>query len=123
MQMIDNKPLIDLIEYRSGEDGTIRSLANHAYLFAGPHPQEKWLCLAVQRPEERQGMCINIRFLHALTVDGVRHELAVTALREQLRLQEILHIIEGRYSEAWAAQFFDSESEHFHALKSASVPL
>jgi hypothetical protein len=56
-------------------------------------------------------------------VDGVRHELAVTALREQLRLQEILHIIEGRYSEAWAAQFFDPKASISMRSKAPPVPL
>jgi hypothetical protein len=52
--------------------------------------------------------------VRAITIRGQRHELVVEPHQGRVRGQEIVRIVEGRFSEPWAAEYFDPQSAKFH---------
>lgn len=67
-------------------------------------------CLAIRAPAGTRNHYIEVGNVYAITRDGTRHVLETPNGRWKLRAQEIHKLLDGNFSEDWAADYFDPAS-------------
>ncbi|WP_337137678.1 hypothetical protein [Sphingomonas aquatica] len=72
------------------------------------------MCLGITALGGERRHNIEVSDVVSIVIAGERHHLKVPRARWKLRAQEIVKIVEGQFSEGWAADYFDPQSPRFY---------
>lgn len=106
--------VIDLVEYDPlAAVDRVAVKRDQLYLGVRERKGDGITCLGIRNRGAERGHNIEVGLVLALTVRGQRHVLATPPGRYRIRSQEIVRIVEGQFSEDWAAPYFDPSSPKF----------
>lgn len=108
--------IIDKVEYvPNGYSAEAAEKYAQTYCGIGDRRSDGITCLSLLSEGGSRKHNIEVGAVRAITLNGVRHVLQTDPARWKIRSQELHFLIEGRYSEEWAADYFDPRSPHYHA--------
>lgn len=115
--------ILDEVEYFPGGDTAhvpTRTKQGQIYLGVGERASDGMTCLAIQTPGATRRHNIEVSSVRSVTIDGTCHVLDTPPVRWRIRAQELIYLIEGSFSEPWAADYFDPNSPKYYRGEEAA---